>query len=314
VSTETTPSAPVADPDRWRVTRRNLVILWCVGLLIFIVRRGVPFERTIQTLWILLGLYAVNFGRPWRSQLRILVDWLPFVAFLMLYDITRGFADVLGRPIHVVEPLNAEKWLFHGVVPTQWLQQHLYTPQIQWYDVLVALVYVSHFVVVWAYAAVLYVRERRRWGQWARRILLLSYAGLVTYILYPGAPPWYAAQQGLHRHTASALISQAQGQGNDFAALPSLHGAFTAMLTVFVWPRLPNWGRVLMVLYTLAMAFALVYGAEHYVVDILLGYLYVAAVLLVCWWWERMRARQRAAKAERLAAADPADRGARMPA
>ena len=60
--------------------------------------------------------------------MRILVDWLPFVGFLMLYDITRGFADELGRPIHVTEPLDAEKWLFHGIVPTQWLQEHLYHP------------------------------------------------------------------------------------------------------------------------------------------------------------------------------------------
>jgi membrane-associated phospholipid phosphatase len=318
VSTEATTTTPAVDElDRWRVWRRWLVVGWIGSLLVFILTRGVPFERTIQTLWILLGLYAVNFGRPWRSQLRILVDWLPFVGFLMLYDITRGLADTLGRPIHVTEPLNAEKWLFNGTVPTQWLQEHLYHAQVQWYDVLVALVYCSHFVVVWAYAAVLYVTHRQRWGQWARRILLLSYAGLVTYILYPGAPPWYAAHVGLldevsriasrgfealHLHTASALIAQAQGQGNDYAALPSLHGAFTAMLTVFVWPRLPNWGRVLMVLYTAAMAFSLVYGGEHYVVDILLGYLYVAAVLLACWWWERMRAAHKLAIGTRLEA------------
>ena len=196
----------------------------------------------------------------------------------------------------MTEPLDLEKWVFHGVVPTQWLQQRLYdASQIRWYDVLVALVYVSHFVVVWAYAAVLYLRNRERWGQWARRILLLSYAGLLTYIIYPAAPPWYAANHGLipgvvriasrgfealHLHSASALISQAQGRGNDVAAMPSLHGAFTAMLTVFLWPRLPNWGRALMVLYTFAMGFSLVYGGEHYVVDILMGYMYVAVVLL----------------------------------
>ncbi len=322
MSTDAGPAPPAAvEPDRWRVWRRWLVVAWVVGLLVFIATRGVPFERTIQTLWILLGLYAVNFGRPWRSQVRIVVDWLPFVGFLMLYDITRGFADVLGRPIHVTEPLNAEKWLFNGLVPTQWLQEHLYHVQVQWYDLLVAIVYCSHFVVVWAYAAVLYVTHRQRWGQWARRILLLSYAGLLTYILYPAAPPWYAAQVGLldgvhriasrgfeamHLRSASALISQAQGQGNDYAALPSLHGAFTAMLTVFLWPRLPRWGRVLMVLYTLAMGFSLVYGGEHYVVDLLMGYAYVAAVLVACWWWERMRDRQRAAKAARVAAERPA--------
>ncbi len=323
MSAETTPDPPAVDElDRWRLWRRWFVIAWACALVLFILTRGVPFERTIQTFWILLGLFAFNIGRPVRSYGRILLDWLPFVGFLMLYDITRGFADVLGRPIHVTEPLDAEKWLFNGGVPTQWLQAHLYHVQVQWYDLLVAIVYCSHFVVVWVYAAVLYVSHRQRWGQWARRILLLSYAGLLTYVLYPAAPPWYANHVGLlpgvdriasrgfdamHLHQASALVSQAQGQSNDYAAMPSLHGAFTAMLTVFLWPRLPNWGRALMVLYTAAMAFSLVYGGEHYVVDILMGYAYVAAVLLACWWWERMRANQRAAKAARLAAAEPAE-------
>jgi membrane-associated phospholipid phosphatase len=303
---------------RWAPWRRRAIVVWCVALLVFIVTRGVPFERTIQTAWILAGLFAFSIGKSWRQYGRILLDWLPFVGFLMLYDYTRGLADWFGRPVHVTEPLDAETWLFHGVVPTQWLQQHLYdSSNVRWYDVLVALVYVSHFVVVWAYAAVLYLTNRERWGKWARRILLLSYAGLVTYIVYPAAPPWYAADQGLipgvvriasrgfeavHLHAASALISQAQGRGNDVAAMPSLHGAFTAMLTVFLWPRLPNWGRVLMVLYTFAMGFSLVYGGEHYVVDILMGYAYVAGVLLLCWWWERLRERQRAAKAAKAAA------------
>jgi len=312
-----------ASADRWRLWRRGFIVAWCVSLTVFIVTRGVPFERTIQTLWILLGLFAFSIGKPLRSYGKILLDWLPFVGFLIVYDYTRGLADWVGRPIHVTEPLDLEKWLFHGAVPTQWLQQQLYDANVvRWYDVVVALVYVSHFVVVWAYAAVLYLRNRDRWGQWARRILLLSYAGLVTYILYPAAPPWYAANEGLlpgvvriasrgfeavHLHAASALISQAQGRGNDVAAMPSLHGAFTAMLTVFLWPRLPNWGRALMVVYTFLMGFSLVYGGEHYVVDILMGYLYVAMVLLLCWWWERMRARQKAARAERLAAQQPTD-------
>ena len=194
---------------------------------------------------------------------------------------------------------------------------------MRWYDVLVSLVYFSHFLVVWVYAAVLYVRERPRWGRWARRILMLSYAGLITYILYPAAPPWFAewyhglipgisrissnGWSALHLHSAAALIENAQGGANDVAAMPSLHGAFTAMLTVFLWPRLNNVARTLMVVYTLAMGFTLVYSAEHYVVDILMGYLYVAAVLVAAWWWERMRAAQRARRAARHA---PAREGA----
>jgi hypothetical protein len=139
--------------------------------------------------------------------------------------------------------------------------------------------------------------------------LLLSYAGLLTFIVYPSAPPWYAGETGvipnvqriaqrgwdaLDLRIAGDLISKAQGGVNDFAAVPSLHAAFTAMLTVFVWTKLRRTGRILMVVYTLAMALSLIYGGEHYVFDILIGYLYVAAVVLFANWWERRRAARRA--------------------
>jgi hypothetical protein len=307
-----------------RTPRQLALTAWGVALAVFCLTRGVPLDRWTQTIWLLLALFAANVGRPWPAKLRIVVDWLPFVAFLYLYDLTRGIADKLGRPIHVTEPLNAEKWLFHGVVPTQWLQEHFATPgHLHWYDVVVSVVYVSHFFVVWVFAAVLYLRSRDRWAAWARRILLLSYAGLLTYVLYPAAPPWYASAHGLlpgvhriaingwdalHLHFAATLVSRAQGQVNDVAALPSLHAAFTALLTVFVWPVLGRLGRTLMVIYTAAMAMSLVYGGEHYVFDALLGYVYVAAVVLAAGWWERRRARGKPAPAgEPAAAAAPAE-------
>jgi membrane-associated phospholipid phosphatase len=41
-------------------------------------------------------------------------------------------------------------------------------------------------------------------------------------------------------------------------------------------------------LYVAAMLFALVYGGEHYVTDILVGYLYAAiSVFGVAWWFRR---------------------------
>ena len=175
---------------------------------------------------------------------------------------------------------------------------------MHWYDIVVSLVYFSHFFVVWIFAVMLYARGRDQWAPWARRILLLSYAGLITYVIYPAAPPWYAAEKGLipsvkriatrgwdaiGMHDAGALIERGQAAANDVAAIPSLHAAFTAMLTAYVWTKLGRLGRVLMALYTFTMAASLVYGGEHYVVDALIGYVYVALVLIGAGWWERHR-------------------------
>jgi hypothetical protein len=288
----------------WLRTPRGIGIgAWAVAFATFVVVRGVPLDRISQTVWILLVLFAANLGRPWRSQLRILTDWIPFVGFLVVYDYSRGLADKLGSPTHVTQPLAAEKALFFGNVPTRFLQEHFYDPaHVHWWDVVVSLVYFSHFFVVWIFAVVLYVRGRDQWATWARRILLLSYAGLVTYVLFPAAPPWYAAREGLigdvsriasrgwdaiGMRGAGALIERGQAASNDVAAIPSLHAAFTAMLTAYVWPKLGPVGRTLMVVYTLAMATSLVYGGEHYVVDVLVGYLYVAVVMVGARWWER---------------------------
>lgn len=84
----------------------------------------------------------------------------------------------------------------------------------------------------------------------------------------------------LHLHSATALIGEGQASVNLVAAIPSLHAALTAAVSGFLWPRMPRPWRPLLVAYPLIMAFTLVYTAEHYVIDILLGWLLAAVVLM----------------------------------
>jgi hypothetical protein len=100
----------------------------------------------------------------------------------------------------------------------------------------------------------------------------------------------------LNLHSASALIDQGQASVNLVAAIPSLHAGLTAAVAAFLWTRVGRRWRPLLVTYVLVMAFALVYTAEHYVVDILLGWVLAAMVLLVIRRFESWR--RRAADAE----------------
>jgi PAP2 superfamily len=96
----------------------------------------------------------------------------------------------------------------------------------------------------------------------------------------------------LNLHSASALIDQGQASVNLVAAIPSLHAGLTAAVAAFLWTRVQRKWRPLLAAYVLVMAFTLVYTAEHYVVDILLGWVLAAAVLLVnrCFEsWRRQR-------------------------
>jgi hypothetical protein len=84
----------------------------------------------------------------------------------------------------------------------------------------------------------------------------------------------------LKLQSAGALIDQGQANVNLVAAIPSLHAGMSAAITAFVWHRLHRGWRPVLIAYVLVMAFTLVYTAEHYVVDILLGWAFAAVVMV----------------------------------
>ena len=254
---------------------------------------GLPTDRVVLLGWVLAGLavHAVADGR--RRVVRLLADWLPLIGVLLLYDASRGFADGLGMTVHVADLAAADRWLGAGVLPTVWLQQHV---DSRVWEVVATLVYCSHFVVTPLVLAVLWAGDRRRWGRYVRMVLALSLAGLLTYVLYPAAPPWLAAKQGviepverisnagwavLGLPRAGAVLEHSQAQVNPVAAMPSLHTGFAVLTCLFLLPFARRaWQRTGLVLYAVVMPVVLVWSGEHYVVDTLLGALYAAVVVL----------------------------------
>jgi hypothetical protein len=293
-------------PWTWSLSRLGLAA-YLIVLVTYVVRVGVPIDRIGQSIWIVAGIIAARLGRPLREHVRAVLDWLPLIAALILYDHTRGIADTLGIPVRVLELVDLERLLFGGALPTAWLQEHFYdSADPHWWDAVASLVYVTHFVLPWALAAVLYVRSRPVWLTYVRRVVLLSYAGLATYILIPAAPPWYASRYGfvpeqmdriatdgwsvLGLHSAGVMLEQAQAGSNQVAALPSLHAAFALLFSITLWVLVRNRPlRVIIAIYPIAMALTLVYGGEHYVIDVLFGWVYVGLVLLVSVAWQTWR-------------------------
>ena len=87
------------------------------------------------------------------------------------------------------------------------------------------------------------------------------------------------------------------------AAIPSLHAGLTLGIAAFLWTRLSRRWRPLLVAYVLVMAFTLVYTAEHYVVDILLGWVLAVVVPLLINWASRRKGTRNAENAGTFAAA-----------
>lgn len=313
--------SPWQDPSpALRRRRRHLLLLVLLAFVAVGAVFGPPVGREVLTAWLLLVLWAAcgGVGAVWRRA--VVKDWLPLLGALFAYDLLRGFAYRIGGDLfalpsyrsspldpalrasaHLTEPLRVDGWLFGGHVPTAWLQQHLYAPgTARWYDVLTVVVYFSHFLVSLGVAVVLWGGAYGVFRRYLAALLTLTGAALVTYVLYPAAPPWMASLNGylptapvggiarvipdtlahLGGHTVNSALERGEAYANPVAAIPSLHAAIPLLLLLFFWPLVGRWLRAALVIYTFLMAFALIYGGEHYVVDVLLGWLYATGAVL----------------------------------
>jgi len=287
----------------WAVVRPYALALYFLALVLWSAHYGIPVQRELVILWICGALACVSIGRPPREIVQLAIDWLPIVAVLWAYDLTRGAADSLGIGIHYDTMIDFDRFFF-GEVPTVWLQERLYEPRVvQWWDVGFTLIYTSYFIVPFVLAGWLWARDRLGFQRFIRRLVTLALAGLTTYIVFPAAPPWMAGEMGLigevHRTTArgwevlgvgtASLFSKGQETSNLVAAVPSLHSGFTMLVALFLWGRVRSRLRPLLLLYPLAMGLALMATGEHYFFDVVFGWLYAGAVMGGWAWWERRR-------------------------
>jgi len=271
------------------------VVCAVVYLLAFVVTTalwGFPASRDRVVIWVIAGLLIVAIGRP-SGFSRLVVDFLPVIVFLYAYDLLRGGADELSHHVYTLPQLRVDEWLFGGTAPTVTLQHALWTaghPHV--WDDLAIVVYLTYFVVPITVAAVLWYKVPALFKRFVCLWIGLSFAALLTYALYPASPPWLASRQGFLPHVVritpkltNALgvnltrVMDSQQYVNKVAAVPSLHAATALLIAMFFWSRTVRW-RWLLALYPVLMAVSLVYLGEHYVSDVLLGWLYAIVVFV----------------------------------
>ena len=291
-------------------------LLWgyILATLAVLVFRGIPFDRQFTALWVVVAMTINALGKSRREAALTVLRWIPFLAVVLAHELGGSFADNFGRPVTINPQLHFDKWLFGGTTPTTWLQQHLHpTFQVHWYDAVVAVVYLSYFIAPYAVAAYLWKVDRSAWKRYTAVYFVLAMAAFVAFSFFPTAPPWMAADRGLLPPTprlvsagwaligakaVSFLVLGGQKAANDVAAVPSLHGAHALLVAWFLWSRVRKKWRPVLALYPIAMLFSLVYGGEHYVVDVLIGWIFLAASI---WAVNALARRWRVAK-NRLAA------------
>ena len=278
----------ISEPPR-RVRFSRPVRVLVVGVIVVILL----IEHTFWEPDTLLLVLVVG-GAVLGLTRQMLVRFAPLMGALIVFDWMRGWADKINTSVHFLPQLEFDKWLFHGTVPTVWLQAHLWRGHVSWYDFFFLGLYLMHFLLPVIVSLVLWRwRPQFFWPfEWA--IVGTTLAGIVTFAIYPAAPPWMAAQDNLLGGPfvrISGAVATAMGvknfsavdaavSPNNVAAVPSLHAAFPLIAAVFLilafgWRR-AGWTMV----YPLAMWFGVVYMGEHYVFDVILG---IGYALVGCW-------------------------------
>ncbi len=253
---------------------------------------GVFYDRERLFPWLGVGVLILVAGTGWRRIVELILYWIPFAFLWVAYDLVRGLVDN-NRYIHTTEPITFDKFLFFGHLPNTVLQDRLYVAKhIQWWELITGVTYMTHFFVVYITAAVLFVRGRAQFVRWMTALVVCTLLGVLGYWLYPMAPPWMAGNnlhlipqvfrpgtRGLsllHLTWADRLWHHGANNSemvNPVAAMPSLHGAYTMLFVWFFGKRTRHlWVKLLLAVYPLVMAFTLVYGGEHYVLDLLVGW------------------------------------------
>jgi len=269
------------------------MVLFTVFTAIMIV---VPVARLVPRLpvpllsWILCYLLY-----RWRILPGALRPWLFYLVLTLSYWELQFVVNTLFDECHGAGIIRMEQGLFGGL-PTVWLQRHLHPgPGLAWYDYVFALFHASLFVIPLAFPLALRVlRGPERMKRSTVALTFISLAGYATYVLFPLTPPWMASLERaipeVHRITVTALGQMIPGgvisafSPSPRGAMPSLHAGvpFLMLLMGLKEFRLRAWWLVIPVL---GICFEIVYGAEHYVMDVAAGLGYSVVSYIVVYRW-----------------------------
>ncbi len=266
--------------------------LWCVVGLAFWLTVTVIFigfrpEHVVMAL-VIAGLF---FALP--ASRKLVVALLPFIIFGISYDWMNLLPNYEVNPIDVKGLYETEKGLF-GIAAGDGL---ILTPNEYWalhrasvMDFMAGVFYLCWVPLPIFYGLWLYFSGKTKWYlHFALVFLLVNLLGFAGYYIHPAAPPWYVALHGFEAVTGTpgdvaglGAFDDMTGLGifnalyarnaNVFAAMPSLHSAYTFVAFIYSLRAGSSWGwKIVLGIVTLGIWFTAVYTSHHYVLDVLGG-------------------------------------------
>lgn len=275
-------AAPLALPA-WVESRALLVAQSAILLLITATVATKYWSDHVWLGWLLIAIAAV----VWLPEVRVARArrwWFVYVAGIFAYTILRSYADETAIPIRTTYAIRFDHWLpGPNLIPG--LQERFFErTSIGWVDYAMVAVHWSFFLAPHLGAVLVFLFRRDLFARYVVLMVGIMYLGLALFFLLPTTPPWLAAQQGDLPGAFRVMdfvggkvsgdsyqsFYASLGEPNSVAAVPSIHMAVTFALFLWAKDHARRWALPLLA-YSLVMGFALVYLAEHYVFDELMG-------------------------------------------
>lgn len=256
---------------------------------------------TPDVMFAILFIVFVVYGRAFE----FVKMFSPFLLLLLSYDSLRGFIPYISKHVHYSTMIDFDYWIGRGQLPTVRLQHLLYHGHLQWYDFYFYGLYMLHFVIPVLFAVLVWQTRPQQYWRYVWSFVVVSYSAFITFLLFPAAPPWMAAQNGYipHIEKLSTDIWWAFGvhnfptlyekfAPNPVAAVPSLHSAYPTLVALFIWKLYGRkWGLISFI-YPLSVWVGVVYMGEHYLFDVIAGATYAVVSFVVVEWLMNRRSRR----------------------
>jgi membrane-associated phospholipid phosphatase len=231
---------------------------------------------------------------------RFVNDWAVYLAAVVFLEFCRGLTCAVTThfelPMYVDYVLRWERGLCGGAiapVSLQHLRAALADPR--WLDRFFVLVYSSHYLFFLLFGFVLWYKQRDAFRTYTIAIPAVIAGGLVGCALAPTVPPWMAANDFLVLPPIVQIVRSfynvhlpvlvAVFDVNPIAAMPSVHAALPAICGLLA---LRYFGRrgLPVVAYALVVCLAVVYLGEHFLVDVVAGWVLALVVYGAVAYWE----------------------------
>lgn len=255
-----------------------------------------PYNITPDKLFLFL-LFAFMAVRHARE---LMIRLGPFVLILLVYESLRGMAPLINGRVEFMWMAEMDEWMF-GSLPTATLQELWWHGDVRWLDYLFYAAYLGHFVVPIALALAIWRWRDSEYWRYLSTLVIVSFAGFLTFVAFPAAPPWMASEQGLIQPIdrigydlwSSVGVSNfrtlySEVAPNTVAAVPSLHAAYAIIVALFAFRLFGVLIGLVASIHPALVCVGIVYLGEHYAIDAFIGAAYAVGAYVLAWWLFRV--------------------------